>query len=168
MMLYFLHKKFYSRLSRSVYILLGLCVIPIGLSLCLEGGVWTWDYLWELALCNPVPIPTQREGLVAFSRLFGLHYKHNYRQWWLQSCQVTRAGDTCGVHVSLWVEKNPVPPPNRWALDWSVVLTVGRLCPIVLQDNILVRKKRNWPQFYLGNAQVWIRLWLQDTYKLYA
>ena len=27
--------------------------------------------------------------------------------------------------VGLWVEKNPVPPPNRQALDWSVVFTVG-------------------------------------------
>ena len=33
---------------------------------------------------------------------------------------------TCAAHtVSLWVE-NPLPPPNRQALDWSVVLTVGQ------------------------------------------
>ena len=42
--------------------------------------------------------------------------------------QATRAARA----VSLWVEKNPVPPPNRW--DWLVVLTVGRLCPIIPQD----------------------------------
>ena len=28
-----------------------------------------------------------------------------------------------------------VPPPNRRALDWSVVLTVGGLCSIVPQDS---------------------------------
>ena len=33
---------------------------------------------------------------------------------------------TCTARmVSLWVE-NPFPPPNRQALDWSVVLTVGQ------------------------------------------
>ena len=53
--------------------------------------------------------------------------------------QATRA-----VHaVSLWVEKNPVHPPNRQALDWSVVLTVGGLCPIVPQDSIVVSNKHN-------------------------
>ena len=46
--------------------------------------------------------------------------------------QVTR-----GVHtVRLRVEKNPVTPPNCRTLVWSVVLTIGRLCPIVPQDNI--------------------------------
>ena len=86
-------------------------------------------------------------------------------QWRFQSCQVTRAGDMHGVRgklgqatctacaVSLWVEKNPVPPPNRRALDCSVVLTVGRLCPIVPQDNIVVSNKHNWPEFYSGNAR---------------
>ena len=56
--------------------------------------------------------------------------------------------------VSLWVEKNPVHPPNRRALDWSVVLTVGRLCPIVPQVNIVASNKHNRPQFYPGNALV--------------
>ena len=51
---------------------------------------------------------------------------------------------TCTVRVvSLRVEKNPVPPPNCRALDWSVVLTVGLLCPIVPQDNIVVSNKQN-------------------------
>ena len=46
---------------------------------------------------------------------------------------------TCMVRtVGLWVKKNPVPPPNHRALDWSVVLTVGGLCPIITQDNIVV------------------------------
>ena len=49
---------------------------------------------------------------------------------------------THGVRtVSLRVEKNPVTPPNRCALVWSVVLTVGWLCPIVLQDNICSGKQ---------------------------
>ena len=44
---------------------------------------------------------------------------------------------TRGVRaVSLRLDKNPVPPPNCRTLVWSVVLTIGRLCPIVLQDNI--------------------------------
>ena len=59
--------------------------------------------------------------------------------------------------VSSWVEKNSVPPLNRRALDWSVVLTIGRhtdgCCPIVPQDNIVVSNKHNWPEFYLGNAR---------------
>ena len=33
--------------------------------------------------------------------------------------QATRAARAVG----LWVEKYPVPPPNRQLLDWSVVLT---------------------------------------------
>ena len=54
--------------------------------------------------------------------------------------QVTRAARA----VSSWVEKNSVPPLiNGRALDWSVVLTIGRLCPIVLQDNIVVSNKHN-------------------------
>ena len=61
---------------------------------------------------------------------------------------------TCAARVvCLWVEKNPVPPPNRQALDWSVVLTVGQLCPIVPQDNIVVSNKHNWPEFYPGNPR---------------
>ena len=55
--------------------------------------------------------------------------------------------------VGLWVEKNPVPPPNRQALDWSVVFTVGGVCPIIPQDNIVVSNKHNWPEFYLGNPR---------------
>ena len=43
--------------------------------------------------------------------------------------QATRAARV----VCLWMEKNPVPPPNCCALDWSVVLTVERLCHIVLK-----------------------------------
>jgi len=51
---------------------------------------------------------------------------------------------TCAAHaVGLWVEKNPAPPPNRQALEWSDVLTVGGLCPIVPQDNIVVSNKHN-------------------------
>ena len=43
--------------------------------------------------------------------------------------------------VGLWVEKNLVPPPNHRALEWSVVFTVGGLCPIVPQDNIYSGKQ---------------------------
>ena len=51
---------------------------------------------------------------------------------------------TCAVRaVGLWVEKNPVPPPNRQALDWSVVLTVRWLCPIVPQDYSGMQKARS-------------------------
>ena len=53
--------------------------------------------------------------------------------------QVTHAARMVG----LWVEKNPVPPPNHQALDWSVAFTVGGLCPIVPQDNIVVSNKHN-------------------------
>ena len=45
--------------------------------------------------------------------------------------------------VGLWVERNLVPSPNCQVLDWSVVLTVGGLCPIVPQDNIVVSNKHN-------------------------
>ena len=45
--------------------------------------------------------------------------------------------------VGLWAEKNLDPPPNCQALDWSVVFTVGWLCPIVPQDNIVVSNKHN-------------------------
>ena len=61
--------------------------------------------------------------------------------------------------VSSWVEKILVPPLNCRALDWSVVLTIGyylsigRLYPIVHQDNIVVTNKHNWPEFYPGNAR---------------
>ena len=37
---------------------------------------------------------------------------------------------TCAACVvCLWVEKNQVPPPNRRALDWSVVLLWGSSAP---------------------------------------
>ena len=39
--------------------------------------------------------------------------------------QATRAARA----VNLWVEKNPVPPPNRRALDCSVVLAVRSFAP---------------------------------------
>ena len=52
--------------------------------------------------------------------------------------------------LGLWVEKNPAPPPNRRALD---CLTVGELCPIVPQNNIVVSNKHDWPKFYPGNAR---------------
>ena len=35
------------------------------------------------------------------------------------------------------------PSPNRQGLDWSVVLTIGRLCPIVPQVNIVASNKHN-------------------------
>jgi len=50
--------------------------------------------------------------------------------------QATRAARAVG----LWVEKNPAPPLNRLALD---CLTVGELCPIVPQNNIVVSNKHN-------------------------
>ena len=50
-------------------------------------------------------------------------------QWRFQSGWVTQAGDTRGVRCRLMGGENPVPPPNRQALDWSVVFTVGGLCP---------------------------------------
>ena len=54
--------------------------------------------------------------------------------------QATRAARA----VHSWVEKNSVPHLiNCRALDWSVVFTIGRLCPIVLQDNIVVSNKHN-------------------------
>ena len=59
--------------------------------------------------------------------------------WWRSGSGGFRAARLPGqathtMHaVSLWVEKNPVPPPNR--RDWLVVLTVGRLYPIIPQDN---------------------------------
>ena len=54
---------------------------------------------------------------------------------WFQSYQVTQAGDTRSARGKLMgtVEKNPVSLPNCRALDWSVVLAVGQLCPIVPQ-----------------------------------
>ena len=66
---------------------------------------------------------------------------------------------TCVAHaIRLWVEKNPVPPPNRRALDWSVVLIVERLCPIDSRNNTVVSNTHNWPEFYPGLARVWNRL----------
>ena len=46
--------------------------------------------------------------------------------------------------VSLWVEKNPIPPANRY-----VVLAVGRLCPVVPQDNIVVSNIKNVVNIYV-------------------
>ena len=60
--------------------------------------------------------------------------------------------------LGLWVEENLAPPPNRRALD---CLTVGELCPIVPQNNIVISNKHDWPKFYPampGLAQVWNRL----------
>jgi len=54
------------------------------------------------------------------------------------------------------------PSHNRRALDWSVVLTVGRLFPIVPRHNIVVSNKHNWPEFY-GLARVWNHLWLREV-----
>ena len=51
--------------------------------------------------------------------------------------------------VSLWVEKNLVPPPNRQALDWSVILAVRSSAPSS-------HKRIKWqirPEFYPGNAR---------------
>ena len=48
-----------------------------------------------------------------------------WEQWQFQSGQVTRAGDTHARGMLMGGKKNLVPPPNRRALDWSVVLTVG-------------------------------------------
>ena len=64
-------------------------------------------------------------------------------QWRFQSGWVTRAGDTRGARGRLMGRENPVPPPNRRALDWSVVFTVRQLCPIVPLDNIVVSNKHN-------------------------
>jgi len=58
----------------------------------------------------------------------------------------------------MWVEKNPVPPANRQALDWSVVLTVGWLCPIVPSRQYSVKQQAQQPQFNWampGLARVW-------------
>ena len=73
--------------------------------------------------------------------MFNLLY--DVDQWQFQSCQVTRAGNRRGARGMLMGGENPVPPPNCCALDWSVVLTVERLCPIVPQDNIVVSNKHN-------------------------
>ena len=74
-------------------------------------------------------------------------------QWQFHSSQVTWAGDTCGARGKFMGGEKLVPPPNHWALDWFVVLTVGGLCPIAPQDNIVASNKHNWPEFYQGNAQ---------------
>ena len=67
--------------------------------------------------------------------------------------------------VSSWVEKNSVPPLNCWALDWSVVPTIGQLCPIIPQDNIVASNKHNWPEFYPGNARIWNLLCERTTHN---
>ena len=77
-------------------------------------------------------------------------YIPHREQWQFQSGQVTRAGDTHEERGRLMGKSDP--PPNRWVLDWSVVFNVGRLCPIVPQDNIVVSNKYSWPEFYPGNA----------------
>ena len=46
-----------------------------------------------------------------------------------RAARLPRQATLAARAVNLWVEKNPVPPPNCRASDWSVVLTVGRLCP---------------------------------------
>ena len=65
------------------------------------------------------------------------------QQWRFQSGWVTQAGDTRGARSRLMGGENLVPPPNCRALDWCVVFTVPRLCPIVPQDNIVVSNKHN-------------------------
>ena len=70
-----------------------------------------------------------------------IFYTH---QWQFQSSQVTQAWDTRGARGRLKIRSLP--------LAWSVVFTVGRLCPIIPQNNIVVSNKHNWPEFYPGNA----------------
>ena len=57
--------------------------------------------------------------------------------------QVTRAGDMRSTRSRLMGGEKPGPSPNHRALDWSVVFTVGGLCLIVPQDNIVVSNKHN-------------------------
>ena len=75
---------------------------------------------------------------IACGKIEGILYSGGFRAARLPG-QATHAAHA----VSLWVEKNPVPPPNRQALGWSVVLAVGRLCPIIPQDNIAASNKHN-------------------------
>ena len=80
----------------------------------------------------------------------------NPNQWQFQSCQFTREGDTRGARGKLMggEKSGPSPYPLSFRLVCCplVVLTVGRLCPIVPQANIVLSNKHNWPEFYPGNA----------------
>ena len=58
---------------------------------------------------------------------------HNIFSGGFRAARLPREATRAARAVSLWVEKNPVPPPNSRALDWSVVLTVRWLCLIVPQ-----------------------------------
>ena len=51
--------------------------------------------------------------------------------------------------ISSWVEKNLV---IHLALDWSIILTIRRLCPIVPKDNISL-VPRPLPRFYLAAVE---------------
>ena len=66
-------------------------------------------------------------------------------QWWFQGGQDTRAGDTCGTRRRLMGGEKSGPSPYLSPL-------VRGLCTIILQDNIVVSNKHNWPEFYPGNA----------------
>ena len=63
-----------------------------------------------------------------------------------------------------WNLRQRSPPPNHRALDWFAVLTIRRLCPIVLQDNIVVSNKHNWPEFYPGLPGT-LTEWLSDCLR---
>ena len=61
--------------------------------------------------------------------------------------------------VSSWVEKNSVPPLNRRTLDWSVVLTIGRLCPIIPQDNIVASNNdQNFTRAMPGSGTFYVNI----------
>ena len=63
-------------------------------------------------------------------------------------------------------------PANRQVLDWSVVLTVGGLCPIVPQDNIsrVDNVKNQPPNFKQLTPCAWRAHWCLNnrTLKLYS
>ena len=79
-----------------------------------------------------------KQDLLLVSIQCGLHCSGGCRAARLPG-QATHAARALG----LWVEKYPVPAPNHQLLDWSVVLTNGRLCAIVQRDNIVVSNKHN-------------------------
>ena len=56
--------------------------------------------------------------------------------------------------VNLWVEKNPVPPPNRRALDCSVVLAVRSSAARQYSGKF----DQNFTRAMPGLARVWNRL----------